>query len=47
MKRNTPSNKCIVNRNFGASKEVVSPIGKVVAPGASRKTTKPIPGYRY
>lgn len=47
MRRNTPANKCKVNANFGASKEVVNPIGKVAFPGASRKTAKALPNYRF
>lgn len=47
MRRNTPANKCKVNANFGGSKEVVNPIGKVAFPGASRNTKKALPSYRY
>ena len=47
MRRNTPANKCKVNANFGASSSVTNPIGKVAYPGASRKTKKALPNYRY
>lgn len=47
MRKNTPANKCKVDANFGGSKEVVNPIGKVAMPGAPRKTKKALPNYRY